>query len=391
MKRFIFIILPFVLVVASYSQNGIEQVLSSIERNNTTLKALREQANAQKIGNKTMLNLENPEVEFERQWGNARAESNKYDLSLKQSFDFPTAYHYRSQLVNQLNRQADLNYQQQRKEILQQVRIFCVELVYQLSVKGQLEQRVKDARELNAGYETKFEKGDIDIIERNKTKINLLNTEKALQMNGVEITTLYSELQRMNGGLPLDGILKSYDDYLLPVSFDEWFERAKTNNPLIQLNEQQIESSRKEERLTRAMNLPKITAGYVNAYEGGGRFNGFTVGVSIPLWGGHNTVKQKKAQTYALQVQSEDNTVQFRNTLRNQYEKAHSLEVLLDEYKSTLENTNNQYLLNKAFEKGQLSLITYLQELTVYYETLDKYLEMQRDYQLAVAELQQWE
>jgi hypothetical protein len=67
------------------------------------------------------------------------------------------------------------------------------------------------------------------------------------------------------------------------------------------------------------------------------------------------------------------------------------LSILLGEYKEALEVTNNRELLKKALDKGQLSLINYLLELSVYYETIDKYLETERDYQLAVAELQQWE
>lgn len=390
MKKILLIIGSLAILQLS-AQDSFAPVLQSIEQNNTTLKALREQANATKIENHTGINMANPEVEYGRQWGNKNAESDKYDLSVTQSFDFPTAYRHKKQLANQLDKKADLTYEQQKRDVLLEARNLCVELAYQDELNKVLTERVQYARNLSDAYEKLFEKGDINVIERNKTKLTLLNLQKSKEMNEVEINTLKKELQRLNGGIAVDMLVLVYPQYMLPSDFDAWFMQVKDNNPAILLAEQQVEASRKQEQLRRSLNLPKFSAGYVNAYEGRGRFNGFTVGVSIPLWEGKNTVKAQKAQTQALQYQQEDNTVQFRNTVFAQYDRAKRLSGILAEYKETLGHSNNRELLQKAFEKGQMSLITFLQELTVYYETVDRYMQAQRDYQLAVVQLQQWE
>lgn len=390
MKK-ILLIIGSLAVLQLSAQDSFAPVLQSIEQNNTTLKALREQANATKIENHTGINMANPEVEYGRQWGNKNAESDKYDLSVTQSFDFPTAYRHKKQLANQLDKKADLTYEQQKRDVLLEARNLCVELAYQDELNKVLTERVQYARNLSDAYEKLFEKGDINVIERNKTKLTLLNLQKSKEMNEVEINTLKKELQRLNGGIAVDMLVLVYPQYMLPSDFDTWFMQVKDNNPAILLAEQQVEASRKQEQLIRSLNLPKFSAGYVNAYEGRGRFNGFTVGVSIPLWEGKNTVKAQKAQTQALQYQQEDNTVQFRNTVFAQYDRAKRLSGILAEYKETLGHSNNRELLQKAFEKGQMSLITFLQELTVYYETVDRYMQAQRDYQLAVVQLQQWE
>ena len=67
--------------------------------------------------------------------------------------------------------------------------------------------------------------------------------------------------------------------------------------------------------------------------------------------------------------------------MKNQYDKAKKLSLLLKEYEDALSVTSSQDLLKIALDKGQLSLINYLLELSVYYETVDKYLETERDYQ----------
>lgn len=393
MKKYIYILF---IVFSSISfgvqaQDSFQVVLNRIESNNTTLKALQEQTKADKIGNKTTLNLANPEVEVGYLWGSPSGEGVRKDFNISQSFDFPTAYGYRSQVVTGLNTQVDLAYRQQAKEILQQARVFCVELVYQTKRYTELQQRVKLAKELSVAYQTRFDKGDINIIEYNKTKLNLLNTEKALQITEVEIATLRAELQRLNGGEPLLDLLSSYSSYSLPLSFDQWFNQAKMNNPAIESATKQIDISRKQEKLTKALNLPKITAGYMSERLLGTTHQGITLGISIPLWEGRNTVKHQKAQTIALEVQQKDSELQFYNTLKNEYSRAGTLLGLLGDYDEILNTSNNQSLLKKAFEKGQLSLINYLLELSTYYEAIDQYQEKEKEYQLALAQLQQWD
>lgn len=393
MKKYIYILL---IVFSSISfgvqaQDSFQVVLNRIESNNTTLKALQEQTKADKIGNKTTLNLANPEVEVGYLWGSPSGEGVRKDFNISQSFDFPTAYGYRSQVVTGLNTQVDLAYRQQAKEILQQARVFCVELVYQTKRYTELQKRVKLAKELSVAYQTRFDKGDINIIEYNKTKLNLLNTEKALQITEVEIATLRAELQRLNGGEPLLDLLSSYSSYSLPLSFDQWFNQAKLNNPAIESATKQIDISRKQEKLTKALNLPKITAGYMSERLLGTTHQGITLGISIPLWEGRNTVKHQKAQTIALEVQQKDSELQFYNTLKNEYSRAGTLLGLLGDYDEILNTSNNQSLLKKAFEKGQLSLINYLLELSTYYEAIDQYQEKEKEYQLALAQLQQWD
>lgn len=390
MKKIIYIVL-FTLFSFTGNAQNFNNILQNIEENNTTLKAYREQTKASKIENRTGINMANPEVEFAYLWGSPNAASHRTNLDVSQSFDFPTAYRYKSQLAEGKNKQLDLVYDQQRRDILQQARLLCVELTYQSKMNEQLSERLKYAKELAEAYQKSFDQGNIDILERNKTKLNYLNEEKTLQINNVEISTLVMELQRLNGGLSLTTNFKDFPIYALPRDYQEWFERVKENNPSLRMGEQEIALSRKQEQLTRALNLPKFTAGYTSERVPGETLQGFSIGMSIPLWEGKNTVKHQKAQTVALQMQHQDSKLQFLNTLKNQYDKAFKLSVLLEEYKEALSVTNNRDLLKKALDKGQLSLINYLLELSVYYETIDKYLETERDYQLAVAELQQWE
>lgn len=392
MKRHIYIISLLLFSVASFSQSRFDDVIKTIESNNTTLKAYDQQRQANHIANHTGINMENPEVEFGRMWGtNSRAEGYKYDFGVTQTFDFPTAYYHKKKLAKQQDVNVDLEYMEQRNEVLNEARVLCLNLIFQERMYRELTDRRVVADQIFKACQKRFETGDIDVLERNKARINLLNAEKALQLCEVEMSTLKAELERLNGGIAFSWNEMAYPDYTLPVGFDDWFMAIVENNPSIAITRNQISTSKRQEQVTKSLNLPKITAGYRNAYEAGGRFSGFVVGMSVPLWGGKNTVKQRKAETNALTIQYEDNRTQFRNQMKSQYDKALKLDKLLKEYEEVLEESNSHKLLLKSFELGQLSLIGYLQEVSIYNETMDTYLNTEKEYYLSLDELKRWE
>ena len=149
MKR---IILTMAIVVSGanlFSQNSVENVLMEVEKNNTTLSAYRKSIDAEKIGNKTGLTPLNPEVEFNYLWGNPTAIGNRTDFSIRQSFDFPTSYSYRNQIAELKNEQAELEYLKQRREILFQARLICVNLAYYNSLHTEISKRLNHAQFFN--------------------------------------------------------------------------------------------------------------------------------------------------------------------------------------------------------------------------------------------------
>ncbi|HNT41764.1 MAG TPA: transporter, partial [Tenuifilaceae bacterium] len=70
MRRISLIISNLLLFVAiANAQVSIEKILGEVERNNTTLVALRQKMEAEKIGSRTGLYPQNPSFEYSYQWG----------------------------------------------------------------------------------------------------------------------------------------------------------------------------------------------------------------------------------------------------------------------------------------------------------------------------------
>lgn len=375
------------LPVSLFAQNNVDKVLSQIEKNNTTLSALRKSADAQKVGNKTGIFLKNPEVEFNYLWGTPSAIGNRTDFSIKQSFDFPTAYGYKNQISDIKNEQTELEYRKQQKTVLLQARNICIDLIYTNALKSEYGKRLNHAQNIAKSYKLKFDAGDANVLEYNKAQLNLLNLSNKIELIEIDRTALLSELTRLNGGIAIELADSEIQSQIIPADFEQWYTQAEQSNPILNWLKQEIEISKKQVSLNKALALPKFQAGYMSETVVGQQFRGVSVGLSIPLWENKNTVKYAKANTIALEAVAADNKVQLYNQLKTLHSKAISLQSNVTEYRSKLQSFNSSDLLKKALDKGEISLIDYIMELSIYYENVNKMLELDRDMNKAVAEL----
>lgn len=390
MKRLIiFAAISFLFApwVFSQSTNGI---IAEVENNNTTLAALRKKADAERIGNRTGLALKNPELEFNYLWGNPEAIGKRNDISIMQSFDFPTAYAYRNQISELRNIQVELEFESQRREILLRARQLCNSIIYHNAMQAELGRRVENARRLSDSYEAKFKAGEAGIIDVNKARVNLLNVRKDAESNMIKRQTLLAELVSLNGGKPVDLTDTVYPLEALPADFEEWYAGAEQNNPLLQWLKQEVSVNRKDEQLSLAMSLPRFQAGYMSEKVVGEQYQGISFGIAIPLMENRNQVKYAKARTVAVQSAESDARLRFYNDLKALHARAVSLRKSIDDYRQNLQVYSSTSLLQKALDQGELSLAEFLYEQTFYYESFNKLTATEKELYDAVAELNRY-
>jgi len=370
-----------------FAQNSINDILTEIEKNNTALSALRKGADAELIGNRTGIYLQNPEVAFNYLWGSPDDIGNRTDLNISQSFDFPTAYVYRNQIADYRNAQTELEYEKERKSILYHTKLICTDLIYHNALKAQLSRRVLNTQTIAQAYKSKFEKGDANILEYNRAQLNFITLSKDLESNEADRNHLLSELAGLNGGHPLD--LK--DTLLLSENissdFEQWYSQSEQNNPVLKWLKQEVVISQKQVGLSTASSLPKMQGGYMSEKVVGMQYQGVSFGISIPLWQDKNTIKYAKAKTLAVQSAEADTKIRFYNELKGLHAKATSLQNSINDYRKSLRMINSEVLLKKSFDKGQLSVSEYFLELSFYYESAYKLLELERDLNKTIAEL----
>jgi outer membrane protein TolC len=371
-----------------YAQNNIETLLTSIEQNNITLKALREKAEAQKFANKTDIFLANPDIEFNYLWGSPNELGNRTDVNIKQKFDIPTITGMKSRIGNKQNRLIELQYKADRIHILLQAKQHCIDLIYYNTLKRQQNVRFKHAETIAYSYTKKLTQGDISLPEYNKVQLHLALVQGELSRIDIERNRVLSELKQLNGGMELTPDDYSYEDTPLPPDFTGWYASAEQKNPVLEYVRLEAEVSKNHISLNRAMGLPSFSAGYMSEKVAGEHFQGITLDISIPLWENKNRVKQAKAAAKAAAIRQEDSRQQFYHQLQNQYERTQGLKSIADTYKLSLTRLDSTDLLTKSLDAGEISVLEYMVEVGWHYDMTKQALEAERDYRKAQAELE---
>lgn len=376
-------------VLSGFSQNT-DSIISQITRNNITLKALAKSNTADSLGNRTDIYLQNPEIGFNYLFGNPSGIGNRTDFNVLQTFDFPTAYIYKSQISDLKNEQLQYSYQQQYKTIVLQTKLICIDLIYYNLLIKEYTKRFANAEKIAKSYKSKFDIGEANILEYNKAELNKLNTSKELEKLEIEKNALLNELTGLNGNIPITFTDTVFFENQIPLDFELWYAEAEKRNPVLSWLKLEIELSEKQENLNTAMSLPKFKTGYMSEFTAGQNFQGISFGISIPLWENKNKIKYAELKTEAMQNYESANKLQYYNSLKSLHAKAIALQNSVNEYETNLQTFNNSELLYKALDKGEIDLINYILELSFYYESYSNLLDMERELQKVIAEMYQY-
>ena len=388
MKRFILTIALVSSAMAAGAQTSIEEVLRSVEANNKELQANRQMVTAQKLEAKLDNNLQDPSVSYTHQYGNKEGMGIQGELVASQSFDFPTVYVQKNKLSKAKGEGFDRQSAEIRQQILLQAKEVCLDLVLLNQQKNLLDIRRQNAEQLSALYETRLQNGDANVLEVNKINLELLNAKNEARMNEAARMAKLHELAMLNGGIEINFTDTAYLPVENPLSFVDLKQEAiPANRQLLSLQSEKAAVLR-QLSVSKSLNLPGFELGYrLNTATGGERFNGFLVGISIPLFSNRNHVKQAKAQSLYTDLQLESATATIESDLLRLYNQSVALKTSIDEYSEVLKSQNNLALLNKAIQAGQISMIEYFVDVTMLYQSMQNHMQLQNEYQKVMAQL----
>ena len=329
--------------------------------------------------NRVGLAPDDPEVEFDYLWGSGAAEGDRIDVSVTQSFDFPTTYVYRSRLANIQNEQLELEYQHQRKALLLEVGELYYEILYQNVRIEDMEHCLKYLSDVSEVYKRKLDAGSINIFEYNKVRLAELNLGQEKSHAEAEREAMLLEMKRLNGGVPIDITETEFPEMPVPTDFEVWYSEVSRKYPSLLLIDKKLEETKQQEKLQKSLWAPRFLAGYMREQVPSETFQGVKVGVSVPLWHNVNAVKQTKLRTSALTLLATDEQARAYNELKSHYLMLVNLQKQIAEYHRLLETVDAVQLLNTALESGQISMVEYLFESSVYHESHERFAELMRD------------
>ena len=367
--------------------------LKEIEQNNTTLVALRAEAEARKLDNRTGITLSDPEVGYKRMWEDAGQSGNLSEFTVEQSFDLSTVLGYRSRAAESQNLLVDDEYRLVRMEILLEAQLACIDLAYYHALADELDRRLAHARRVVEAEKRRLDSGDTDVLSYHNVLLSFSALEAERASVSTEQALLTAQLVRLNGGEPLKASANRVDKGISDdlENIDSLVAQAMEHSPAMALVRTGREAAKSELSLAKSQHLPTLSAAYIHErHTIGDRSQGVAVGMSLPLWANKSRVRSARAALHAAEAREADAVVQLRSQLVSGYERVQGLQRTATLYRRALADADNTHLLARAMDEGHISVLEYLQGIELYYDYLDRSLRADRDYRRALAELEAW-
>lgn len=390
MKRswiYIGLILLSVFPVNGRAQSSMEMALDEIEQNNSVLKALKDAAEAAAVANKTDVNLPDPEVGFTHNWYTKGSDLRVKEFSVTQELDWTVLTGQRKRISRKKNELVDLQYIQERNSLRLRALQELIALVHATSWLEEMKTRESDAMALADAYQDMLEVGETNVIEANRARVNLVNVRADTKKAEADRIEILNRIKALNGGKSLEHLVSDYSDHVLPVDFESWCSEAVAVNPDLAYMRQATELSKQAVKQARTAYVPNLSVGYGTEQSPVEGKHALMVGLRIPLWQNRNKVKQSKMEAVAAESREADARIQLIADMETCYERAKALRQVADA--CLLEQDHKEMIaaLRQALSAGQINVLEYVTELGQYYDTREKALNAERDYQLVYATL----
>lgn len=377
-----------ILCAQSVLKSGWESWMAQIAQNNTTLKALHRQMQASVLANGSNLCLTDPEAEVAYLVGTPKGVPNRTNVSLTQSLDWDVLLGRRRALAKANNQVAYNDYRRAVQQVLTEADEQFTSLVYYNKLCGELSQRQTLAEEIERLYQQKFERGDINQLEVNKVRLNASVSRADWARANNERQQILANLQRLNGGhaVAFTDTVYPLAGKALPPLVD--FQSALVGSLAVQTAQAAVAQSEAEIKVAKAEGLPALTVGFQGEYIKQNNYSGLSLGFSVPLWGNsRKKIRKAEAELAANRLTVDDVIYQERAQVAKLYASAQQLQQAANALQKDMQLMNNDQLLRRSLELGQISLLDYLLELSFYYTARTSQLEAERDAQLAVSAL----
>ncbi len=342
---------------------------------------------------------EDPEVEFEYLWPSATGERNRWSAGISQQIpDFRKMAASRKiiraidtlKIHKRMAADADAYFEAQTK---------LINLIGARRELILLQEIHANLDSLEIVYNRAWEKGEVTILDLNKIRIEHARASAANDEAEATVRALTAEIIALSGGVLSAGQLDRLIDYPMFPAFpyDHGCLPGEGEMAPVVMASSQYKVLEAETAVAYAKynmaskeRFPKLTLGYVHAYEDGNHFNGLSAGLTLPVYSRKSTEAAAAGECLALKVDNEIKKNEMIAGANSDCAKAHILERRLSMLGPAVENTNNVRLLKMALEGGEISLLEYLQETSYFVEAAREYNAARLEYALVLASLSRW-
>lgn len=382
--------LTAVIAAAAFSagaQNYYDEIVGTIIANNGEIRSQRQEIEAQKLEAADDNALADPTVEFARVWGR-HSVGNKLQLDVSQEFEWPGVYSSRRKAAEAGHNAALYAAIGAELDMDTELRMLLNELVYvrqQIKAMGVLQDNYDL---LSKTVEKELKAGELTVIDQKKIAIegykisNDLNDLRIREQQLEGMLQGYSTVELELSGVtsyPLQALLDK-ESYLSQVKKDPSVDA-------LTLTATQEEHNAQTARMKR---MPVFSIGYQHQAEMGDRFNGFTVGVNLPVFQGRHARRAALDRKEAADLGKETLIAKKTAEIEALYQELQSNRTQMEQYNKVFGDNKYLELLLKAYKGGQIGMHEYISEMQYYNEVTMSYLGSEYSYQQALTAINRY-
>lgn len=356
----------------------LDEAIATALQNNLEIQSQQLNVQSSTTLKKSVFELPKTDVNF--QFGQYNSIQNDRAFQLSQTIPFPTYFSAKSNLYKAELQGSQLQQQVTENEIKAQVQYWYYQLQYLEQVKRKLLALDSLYSDFVSAAELRYKTGETGLLEKTTAETKRGQISLLLQQTEREINTAYVSLQTLmntNEQFTIKGEL-NYQPITLSLSLDT---SLIANNPSLKLLYQQAIIAEQSKKVETASSLPDFKVGYFNQsligtqtvngtdvfFGANDRFDGFSVGVSIPLtfFSNASKIKSMDYKYQALQKEAESEKLNLQTHLQNAFQQYNQY---LSQYNYfiTIALPNVETIISTAtlgFNSGDIGYIEYLSAL----------------------------
>jgi heavy metal efflux system protein len=317
---------------------------------------------------------------FSVSWVHGQYNSSFQDnnVTFTQSIPFPTVMAHQNKLGKEQVIGAQKSLSVMKNELAFEVKSSFYQLLYLEAIMLLISSQDSLFDDFYRASSLRYKTGESNLLEKTTAETQLMDIKNQAAINAADIAIARTQLQALLNYEEPVSVAGTLQKMQLPQAWDSVLFAA---NPQLNYLQHQTIISRQAKIIERSRVLPDLNFGYFNQsligvqnidgqdqYFGADkRFQGFQLGLSLPLWFAPQ-VARSKAAAFA-ELEAKKNADHFKMTLASAFTQAQQelnkhLSSLRYYESSALKNANLILVQSKkAFTAGEISYIEYLQAL----------------------------
>ncbi|MBL0327843.1 MAG: CusA/CzcA family heavy metal efflux RND transporter [Bacteroidetes bacterium] len=369
---------------------SVDDAITTALKNNLELQSQQLNVQSSTILKKSVFELPKTNVNF--QFGQYNSINQDKAFQVSQSIPFPTYYSAKSSLYKAELQSSELQQQATANEIKAQVQYWFYQLQYLQTTKKQLQSLDSLYNDFVSAAALRYKTGETNLLEKTTAETKRGQLSQLLKQNETDFATAYNSLKTLMN--TSEDFTITVNENWQPLIFSSSFDTTLiANNPTLKVLYQQSVIAEQNKKLETASTLPDFNVGYFNQsligvqsingadvnFDGSKRFQGFNVGISIPItfFSNASKIKSLDYKQQALQKEADNGKLILQTQLQNAFQQYSQNLSQYNYYKSTA-LPNAEIIISTAkvgFKSGDIGYIEYLQALQTATDVQLNYLQ----------------